>query len=70
MILILFAAAAAKESEAFLLFCTVCAAFAVEHIQTVGHGIDDGEDILGGSLLAAGQGDDKRTLADTRHTAA
>lgn len=48
----------------------VRAALGVEHIQAVGHGVDDGEDVLGGGFLAAGEGDDEGALADTGHGAA
>ena len=52
------------------LFRAVCAALGVEHIQAVGHGVDDGEDVLLGGLLAAGEGDDEGAPPDAGHTSA
>ena len=48
----------------------VGAAGTQQHFQTVLHGVDDGQDILLGCLLAAGEVDDQSTLADACGAAA
>ena len=47
------------------LFCAIGAAFGVEHVQAVGYGINNRQNILLGSLLAAGKRNDQCTPADT-----
>ena len=46
----------------FMSLGAVGTALGVEHIQAVGHGVDDRQDVLGGCLLAAGEGDDQLIL--------
>ena len=36
----------------------------------MGDGVDDCQDVLGGGLFAAGQGDDQAAVSDARHAAA
>ena len=39
-------------------------AFRIEHVEAVGDGIDDGEDVFLGGFFAAGQVDDEGAAAD------
>ena len=52
------------------LFRAVGASLAVEHVETVGHRVDDRQDVLRRGLLAAGEVDNQAPASDTRRAAA